>query len=254
MVWAVAPVYGQSLRERVFGISNGVVRMTYPARDGVCAGDTYTGPAHSHRRDEIQDPLANIDPPEWNNGCAHEQVHTAVQLQDGHVVSVRWYAGGAWGPATSDTKDLGAVNAVDAAKMLLDAVDSVNLQIQWQALGAAVVANGADVIGTLTNTVADQRRAVAVRQWALTAITRRPRTQWREMIGRIAADRGEPTPLRETATSLLSATESLWERDMLIKIATGSDAPTVRQIAVQNLAPVNDPSVLALMERIAGGQ
>jgi hypothetical protein len=169
-------------------------------------------------------------------------------------VSVRWYVGGNWGQAPAETVDLGNVEPADAARFLLDvAVDTLS-SAREGALGAAALANGADVTRLLTEIVNDRRRPVSVRQWAITVLPRGGKRSWSDGIVRMALDRDEPLPIRETAASMFSANEPGWERDALIRIAKTADAPSVQRVAVQRLSRVKDPSVLTALEELIGRQ
>ncbi len=99
-----AVLSAQSLRDRIGRVSEGTVRLSYAAREGVCGN----GNNVSLRRGDD----------DWESTCDKGPVRLSLRMRDGRVVSARTRVGGRWRSETGVT-DLGMVPAAEAATTLL---------------------------------------------------------------------------------------------------------------------------------------
>ena len=95
----------QSIADRVNAVRDGVVRMSFASRPGVCGdgtGSVWTRNARSET---------------WRS-CVAGPIRVAIGRDNGTTVSVRTRVGGEWSASQSET-DLGRVSPNDAARYFL---------------------------------------------------------------------------------------------------------------------------------------
>ena len=227
-----AALGAQSLESRVLRVGDGTVRMSYPARSGVCGNGT-----NFSIRDGDSD---------WEYDCGPQAVRVALRVQGRRVIQVRTYVGGRWRPAGAT--DIGTVRPQDAARFFL-----------------ALAERGSDLMG---DPVLPAALADSVTVWPsllklarmsnLPAETRRTATFWlgqdaaaeaAKALDSIAADPRGDQEVRKQAVFALS------QRDRegvpaLIRLARSNPDPELRKTALFWLGQSQDPRALDLFEEI----
>src|SRR5689334_11771550 len=134
---AASDAAAQELARKVAATTNGVIRLNFAAKDGVCAvEDGVSGYAvRGDRRIEV--PGAD----EWANSCRGERVHVALSVKEGRVTDVRTYVGGQWRPPRDRVVDLGQVAAPEAAAYLVDLATSIDANAVNSAYNPALLAD-----------------------------------------------------------------------------------------------------------------
>lgn len=155
LVAATPPAGAQALPERVGEVGDGVVRMSFAARAGVCGSGSRM--RITSRRYHIGD---------WESDCEPGPVRVAIHRRQGRTVDVKMYIGGSW-RAAARAVDLGAVAAREAAAYLLALSGDVPVDATKEAITAASVADSASVWPELAGIARDDSRRTEVRRHAV---------------------------------------------------------------------------------------
>ena len=111
----------QPLERRIAGAPDGVVRVSFAARPGICGDGRgsismdcddggcghYTVSVNRRDRDEVE------------YDCDPGPVRVSMRVAGGHITSLRTYVGGRWRTAADGVTDLGTVGAREAATYFL---------------------------------------------------------------------------------------------------------------------------------------
>ncbi|HEY7470890.1 MAG TPA: HEAT repeat domain-containing protein [Gemmatimonadota bacterium] len=236
---------GQSLVDRARRLGDGVVLMSFAARDGVCGdgrGNIRTGgDDYSFRGRSV-----------WASDCEPGPVRVAIEVRAGRAVDVETFVGGRWTPHP-DADDMGALEPAAASRLLLDLARTDRGEAGEDAIFPATLARGVTVWPELLDIARDQ---------GMPSDTREDATFWLgEMAGdvvagdleELTADERIDLEVREAAVFALSELDSDAGFDALVRIARGDGDPRVREKALFWLADSGDPRALALFEEILAG-
>jgi hypothetical protein len=235
----------QSLADRARSVGDGVVLMSFAARDGVCgdgAGNIRTSDGdHSFR-----------GRPVWSSDCQPGPVRVAIEVRGGRAADLETFVGGRWVPR-ADALDLGTVEAPAAARLLLDLARTDRGEVGEDAIFPATLARGVVVWPELLEIARDD---------GLPTDTREDATFWLgQMAGDavavdledLTADERIDLDVREAAVFALSEIDGDAGFDALMRIARGDGDPRIREKAFFWLADSGDPRALALFEEILAG-
>ena len=103
-----AGLEAQTLARRVAAAGDGIIRLSFAARKGVCGSG-------GHNITIVNDDERG----EWESDCAPGPVRMSLRVSGGRVTEAHTYVGGRWLPAPESTTDLGTVPAAEAAADLL---------------------------------------------------------------------------------------------------------------------------------------
>ena len=249
---AAAPLAAQSLAPRVAHAPDGVVHLTYAARDGVCGNgagtisfDCADGTCGNHRI------TTNSD---WDDDtpcpCEAGPVRLALEVSAGHVTRLRAYVGGHWKPAAPGVTDLGTVPAVEAARFLLDLARANSSRAGEEAVFPATLADSVTVWPDLLKLARDVNVASRTRNqavfWLSQAAGEAAVKDLADLVGDDTVDR----EVREHAVFALSQEPRDVGVPALIQIARSNKDREVRRKALFWLGQTNDPRALALFEEI----
>ena len=233
----------QSLADRAAMVEDGVVLLSFAARDGVCGdgrGNIRTG-EDSFRGRSI-----------WESDCEPGPVRVAAKVHDGRIVDLDTFVGGRWTPR-ADALDLGTIEPAAAARLLLDLTRSDRGEAGEDAIFPATLARGVVVWPELLEIARDA---------GMPTETREDATFWLgEMAGDtvagdledLTADERVDLEVREAAVFALSQVDGDAGLEALIRIARGAGDPRIREKALFWLADSGDPRALALFEEILAG-
>lgn len=149
------PLRAQTLQERVSAVGDGVVRLSFAAREGVCG---WGGDRRVVSRTGQSD--------DWESRCERGPVRVALRLRGGEVVDLETRIGGRW-RWSRRAIDLGAVSAVEAADYLLTLAETADSDTGKEALFAAGVADSAVVWPRLERLARDPSRPDDIRRQAV---------------------------------------------------------------------------------------
>lgn len=202
-----------ALAARIAEVPNGVVRMQYDARPGVCGdGGDLVGFRHSLTSDSFESYGT------WRNArCVTGPLRVSLVVADRRPVSVRTRVGGAWPAEPETVTDLGVVSSRDAAAYFLSVVPALDGSGRRGRilLPAVLAADGIVVPGLLA----------LARDSARSDDTRRQAVQWAGQLG---------------DASVVPA---------LIELARTGGA-VVRQAAVFSLGQTGDPRAFAALHAL----
>lgn len=232
----------QSLTERAAAIGDGVLLLSFAARDGVCGdgrGNVYTRSGEFRGRSF------------WESDCEPGPVRVAVSVRDGRIVDLDTFVGGRW-TARSDASDLGTLEPAVAARLLLDLARAGRGEPAEDAIFPATLARGVVVWPELLDIARDRGIPTDIREDA---------TFWLgQMAGHAVAgdledltgDEAVDLEVREAAVFALSELDGDEGIEALLRIARRGD-PRIREKAMFWLADSGDPRALALFEEILTG-
>lgn len=238
LVTAAPSLAAQSIAQRVAGVREGTVRMSYPARPGVCGnGDGGVSITGRH--------WGGDGSQYWGTRvCEPGPVRVSIGRSDGQTVSIRKYVGGRWS-SSSDVTDLGAVDPTEAARFLLSIVPALGGRNANEAISAAAIADAATVAPELTRLVQNGDAPMDARKDALFWLGE-------SEIGTAEFarlyDRSQPFALREQWTFVLSQRhEDDAALEKLIEIARGDSDVEIRKRAMFWLGQSRDPKAIQFL-------
>jgi hypothetical protein len=229
------PVLSQTLEQRISGIGNGTVHLSFAARPGVCQDGV-------HQLGDEQ------ESDEWEQDCERQLVRVALRVRGGVPVAVRTYVGGRW-RAGSSAHDLGTVRAEAAA--------SYFLRLAGQSRGVS----GDPVLpATLADSVVIWPSLLALaRSEQVPQERRRSAVFWLGQVAgesiagaldSIAVDESGSRDIRKHAVFALSQRSAEEAVPALIRIARTNHDPELRRTALFWLGQSEDPRALELFEEI----
>ncbi|HEX5047480.1 MAG TPA: HEAT repeat domain-containing protein [Gammaproteobacteria bacterium] len=231
---AARAVLGETLAERVAAAPDGIVRMSFPAREGVCGngGGSWTSRDGQDRA--------------WS--CDGGPARVQLEKNGARIVRLEPHVGGSWRPRDGVT-DLGDVDAAAAQDFYLDLVGSSDSRIAEAALLPAVMADASDPWQRLLGFARSSSLARNLRKQAIFWLGQ---SAAREATAGLAAiaDGDPETEVQKAAVFALSQGREPTRVDALVKVARNHRNPEVVQSALFWLAQSEDPRAVDLFEEI----
>jgi hypothetical protein len=249
---SAGPVTAQSISQKVAQRGNGVVRMAYPARDGVCpmGAGRYAGMGGYFYGGIGYD----SDDEEWDNGCKGETVLVAISVREGKPMYVRTYIGGKWKSSGDSVTDLGAVSAEAAAKYLFSMAVDTPYGERSSALYAASLGAGVTLWPQILEVVQDKSRTKELRTSAIGWLGRSGGDKVNSALTSIVMNDSEDAKVREAAINALAGRPNNGGVNTLIQyVKTGKDSH-LRAVALNHLTRNKDPRISALVEDLVTGK
>jgi hypothetical protein len=234
---------GQSLAERAGGIGDGVILLSFAARDGVCGngrGNVWTGD-HTFQGEPV-----------WTSDCERGPVRVAVEVRGGRASDVETFVGGRWVPR-ADALDLGTLEPAAAARLLLDLARTDRGEAGEDAIFPATLARGVVVWPELLEIARDARVPTDTREDATFWLGEMAVDAVAGDLEDLTADEQVELEVREAAVFALSEIDGDAAFDALMRIARGNGDARIREKALFWLADSGDPRALALFEEILAG-
>lgn len=247
-----APLSAQTVAQRVARAPDGMVHLSYAARDGVCGNgagmisfDCANGTCGTRRR--------ITGGSDWDDDgpcpCESGPVRLALQVSSGRVTRLRTYVGGHWRVAEGVT-DLGTVSAVGAARFLLDLARASDGRGVEDAIFPAMLADSVTVWPDLVSLARDNAVRGRVRNQALFWLSQAAGEAAVKDLTDMVNDDSLDRDVREHAVFALSQQPRDVGVPALIQIARANRDREVRRKAFFWLGQTNDPRALALFEEI----
>jgi len=259
--WALiaGPAAAQRLGARVAAAPDGIVRLSFAARPGVCGNgrnvialECAGGKCGWGRGGRTITVDRAFDGDEVEYDCEPGPVRVSLTVRTGRVQSLRTYVGGRWVTPTGDAAvtDLGTVSSRDAVDFLLGLATQEDARGGEEAILPLTLADSVTVWPPLLKLARDDR---APRR------TRRQAVFWLGQAAGDAATRGladlvdegdVDRDVKEQAVFALSQQPHDAGVPALIRIARTHADPSVRRKALFWLGQSGDPRALALFEEL----
>ena len=250
LLGAAAPAAAQSLAQRVARAPDGVVHLSYAARDGVCGNgagsisfDCAGGSCGRHRINSSSD---------WDDDscpCEAGPVRLELQMSGGKVTRLRAYVGGHWRAGSAAT-DLGAVPAAEAAGFLLALARSGEGQAARDAVFPAILADSVTVWPDLVRLARDASVQRGTREQAVFWLGQAAGDAAVKDLTALVGDDSLDRDVREQAVFALSQEPHDVGVPALIQVARTNRDPDVRKKAFFWLGQTGDPRAVALFEEV----
>jgi hypothetical protein len=235
----------QSLADRARAMGDGVILMSFAARDGVCGdgrGNIRTGgDDHSFRGQRV-----------WSSDCEPGPVRVAIEVRSGRAADLETFVGGRWLPR-EDALDLGTLEAPTAARLLLDLARTDRGEAGEDAIFPATLARGVVVWPELLEMARNADMPTETREDATFWLGQMAGDAVAGDLEDLTADERVDLEVREAAVFALSQIDGDAGFDALMRIARGDGDPRIREKALFWLADSGDPRALALFEEILTG-
>lgn len=235
-----AALGAQALAERVRGGSDGTVRLSFAAREGVCGSGPNSITINHADADTV-----------WEHDCEPGPVRVWLRMQGGRVTDSETYVGGRWRSGAGPVNDLGMVPAGEAADLLLALAVETDNEDGGELITAATLADSAVVWPQLLRIARDTR---------LGEETRRQSVFWLGQAAGEAATRGLDSivsqggsgdlEVRKHAVFALSQRPAEEGVPALIHIARTNPHPELRKAALFWLGQSEDPRAISLFEEL----
>jgi len=231
LVAIAAPLAAQSIDRRVAAAPDGLVRLSYAARPGVCGeGRDATGVRECN--------------------CEPGPVRLSLQVRAGRVTDVRVRVGGSWPVAAGATTDLGSVPAPEVARFLLALAARDSGQAGEHAVFPATLADSISVWPTLLQLARDARVVRRTRRQAVFWLGQAAGAEATRGLDSLASDERQDRDVRGAAVFALSQRPRDEGVPILVRIARNNRDPGLRRKAIFWLGQSDDPRALALFEEL----
>jgi HEAT repeats len=229
------PVLGQNLEQRIAGVGDGTVRLSFAARPGVC-------------RDGAHQLGDNHGSDEWEPDCERQLVRVALRVRGGLPVAVRTYIGGRW-RAGSSARDLGTVGAEAAAEYFLRLAGQTR-GVSGDPVLPATLADSAVIWRSLLALARAEHLPQERRQSAVFWLGQAAGESVAGALDSIALDESGSRDIRKHAVFALSQRSTEEAVPALIRIARTNRDPELRRTALFWLGQSEDPRALDLFEEL----
>jgi hypothetical protein len=232
----------QSLADRGAAMGDGVLLLSFAAREGVCGdgrGNIRTG-GDTYRQRSV-----------WESDCEPGPVRVAAQVRSGRIVELDTFVGGRW-TVRPDATDLGTIEPSAAARLLLDLARTDRGEAGEDAIFPATLARGVVVWPELLEIARDERIPTETREDATFWLGDMAGDAVAGELEELTGDERVDLEVREAAVFALSELDGDEGIEALLRIAREGD-PRIREKAMFWLADSGDPRALVLFEEILAG-
>lgn len=224
----------QSLRDRIDGVSNGTVRLSFSAREGVCGNGNSV---NLRRGDE-----------EWESTCDEGPVRVSLRVRDGRIISARTRVGGRWRNDAEGT-DLGMLPAAEAATTLLALAERGDPGGDDLVFPAAI-ADSVTVWPAMLRIAKAERLPRKTRTSAVFWVAQAAGEAATAGLAEIVDDTSGDREVREHAVFALSQLPKDTGVPILIQVARSNPDPGLRRKAIFWLGQSEDPRALRFFEEV----
>ncbi len=231
----VRPGFAQSLADRIAGVSNGHVRFSFDAREGVCGNGR-----NISTRSSTSD---------WEPWCEPGPVRVSLELRDRQVVDLDTYVGGRWRTRQEAATDLGMVEPAEAVAYLLTVARAGTGRVAERAVLGIALAD-AETWPDLLKLAKDGSRPRSVRKSAVFWLGQAAGEAAVEGLTGLVAEPDEDLEVKKSAIFALSQVRQGDGVESLIQIARSNRDPRLRKQAIFWLGQSEDPRAIALFEEL----
>ena len=205
------PPQGGDLARRITAAPDGIVKMTYASRDGICGdGRTFIAEGPNPTRGFDVWFMEGMSMSGVNSDigarCARSPVRLLLVVRDDRVVDVQPFVGPTSAASERAGTDLGTVPVADVARYLLDLASRGREDAARNAILAASIADSVRIAQPLAAMARNKSLASSVRESAL---------KW---VGRVAAREGDRDATRVARTILEDRDDQLDVRERAVRV------------------------------------
>ncbi len=257
---AATSLEAQSVADRAARIENGVLRLSFASRPGVCGnGSSWVRLGDGSRRSYVGEfNFSTKRQNEWEEDeCESGPVRVALTIEDRAPVSVRVYVGGNWRPGGDAVTDLGMVSAPQATEYLMSVAErsgtgKTSSKTASNAIFGAVLADSVTLWPRLMRMARDESRAREPRRQAVFWLSQAAGDAATAGLDTLVGDARLDREVREHAVFALSQRPKDEGVPALLRIARSNRDPEIRRKAIFWLGQSEDPRALALFEDLLG--
>ena len=233
-----APVAAQRLEQRIARAPDGVVRLSFAAREGVCGNGRNISTRQSNRDG-------------WYSDCEPGPVRVALDVRGGTVREVRTYVAGRWGDLErgAGTTDLGAVPAREAGEYFLGLAGS-GREVKGDPLTPAVLADSITVWPELLRIGKNPSVSQGIRRQAVFWLSQEVSEEATKGLRELAENEREDQEVRKQAVFALSQLRNGEGVPTMIQLARSDRDPTIRKQAIFWLGQSGDPRAIGFFEQV----
>lgn len=246
LAWLAAPAAAQRLADRIGAAPDGIVRVSFAARAGVC-GDGRNG---TWGRQTVWHDRSDADEVAYD--CEAGPVRVSLTVRRGHVEALRTYVGGRWvtPPAAAAVTDLGTIATRAAADFLLDLAAREDGRVGEEAILPATLADSVTVWPTLLTLAKSDRVPRRARRQAVFWLGQAAGSVATRGLSGLVDEDGVEREVKEQAVFALSQQPHGDGVPALIRIARTHADRELRRKALFWLGQSDDPRALALFEEL----
>jgi hypothetical protein len=245
LLWITAAgptAHAQSLADRVLATPTEIVRMSFPAREGVCgdgADYRFRGRLEFRGRSDAN----------WQYECENGPVRVQIEKDGDRIAAVRTYVGGAWRPRAEVT-DLGDVPPREARDWLLDVAAAEAPSVAEDAIMPAVIADAPDPWPRLLDLGRDRALDLSVRERAIFWVGESAAREATRGLAQIVDNDAENTAVQKAAVFALSQRDDPERVEQLMQVAQTHSNPEVVKAAFFWLADSADERAMDFFEEV----
>ena len=231
------PLAAQSLEQRITRSPDGLVRLSFAAREGVCGNGRNINWNQGDNRDG------------WAAECDPGPVRVALEVEAGAVRAVRTYVGGRWREVTRPATELGTVASRAAGEYFL-ALAERGGEIKGDPLLPAILADSLTIWPQLIRIGRNPAVRTGVRKQAVFWLSQEASEEATRGLTELAESEREDQALRKQAVFALSQLRNGQGIAPMIRLARSDPDPVIRKQAIFWLGQSGDPRAVAFFEEV----
>lgn len=231
------PLAAQTLEQRIHRAPDGLVRVSFAAREGVCGNGRNINWGDRNNKDG------------WSSECDAGPVRVAAEVRGGEVIDVRAYVGGRWRDVDRTVTDLGTVSSRAAGEYFL-ALSESSRDVKGDPLLPAVLADSTTIWRDLIRIGKSTSARSGVRKQAIFWLSQEAGTEATRGLTELAENEREDQDVRKQAVFALSQLRNNDGVPTMIKLARTDRDPVIRKQAIFWLGQSGDPRAVSFFEEV----
>jgi len=242
-MFAPPPFQGTDLARRIASAPDGLVKMTYASREGICGdGRSFIADATSSSRGYemwfTEGMSVSGSTTDLSSRCARGPVRLLLVVRDHRVIDVQPFVGPSSAATERPGTELGMISTTEASRYLLDLAAHGRDETARNAILAASIADSVRIAGQLASIARNKSLPSDVRESAL---------RW---VGRVAVREGDSGASRVARTIAEDKDDQLDVRERAIRVVgEDDDGPAyLRSLYTR----VSEPTLRERIVRVVG--